>query len=167
LNPEELLTELSARGVIIKAVDNKLRIDAPKGALTSELRQAIAEQKLAILTLMQRNVIQLDIAPAIQDTEAQESELDELIEKLKPLNRHHHIEKAKEKNVPTCLRADLSACNAQAGTHRQVKALLHAAQLWLSEDTRDWTAANDTLFSFTSPYGQKRLHYPLIPDVGD
>jgi hypothetical protein len=151
LNPEELLAELSGRDVIIKAVDNKLRIDAPKGVLTSELRQAIAEQKLAILTLMQRNVIQLDLAPTIQETEPQEKELDELIEKLKPLNRHHKIEQAREKDVP-------------------MKALLHAVQLWLSEDTRDWTAANDTIFSFTSPYGQKRLHYPrpeppVIPDI--
>ena len=76
--PEELLTELSQRGVILSAVDDKLRIDAPKGVLTSELRQALTEQKRALLALLQSKPIAA--APAIQDTEVQEKELDEDID---------------------------------------------------------------------------------------
>ena len=52
-------------------------IDAPKGALTSELRQAITEQKLAILTLMQRNVRQLEDVRAVTIVEPPEVEAQE------------------------------------------------------------------------------------------
>ena len=80
-------------------------------------------------------------APSIQDTEAQEKELDELLDQLKKVNRHWKVEWARGKKVP-------------------LKALLHAANLWLSDDTDDWTAANDTIHSFTSPFGLRQLQYP-------
>jgi hypothetical protein len=52
MNAQELITELSKQGVILEAENDGLRIDAPKGVLTSELRQSLTEQKQAILTLL-------------------------------------------------------------------------------------------------------------------
>ena len=51
MNAQELITELSRQGVNIEAVGDELRINAPKGVLTSELRQELVEHKQAILTL--------------------------------------------------------------------------------------------------------------------
>lgn len=48
-NLDDLLTDLTARGVLIEAHGDKLRIAAPAGALTANLRQALAEHKAAIL----------------------------------------------------------------------------------------------------------------------
>jgi len=79
--------------------------------------------------------------PTIQDPDPREKELDYLISKLSEVNRHWNIIEAREKGV-------------------SMKALLHAATLWLSDDMDDWTAANDTIYSFTSPYGLKQLQYP-------
>ncbi len=78
-------------------------------------------------------------APAIQETDQQEKELDELISKLNDARRHT-IEEAREQGVP-------------------MKALIHAAALFLSDDMDDWTAATDTIYSFTSQYGLKQLQY--------
>ncbi len=91
------------------------------------------------------------VAPAIQEPDQQEKELDELISKLNDARRHT-IEDARKKGVP-------------------MKALLHAAALWLSDDRNDWTAASDTIYSFTSPFGLKQLQCPprgevFIPDIG-
>jgi len=313
MNPEELLTELSQRGVILSAVDDKLRIDAPKGVLTSELRQVLTEQKTAILGLLRgvsqnetqttdptdasvgvasvrcvdttpsssnfpdvpksvvktieelteteraefdgMNIDPADVdsilatphglvvntgrkrwmearlgkqplsdvemarmkrsynkilsdlrilekdmtsadlpkhkalmdklsmihevivlggyevtpeetrqgfdvpvvegttdqethatkknivaAPAVQEVDQREKGLDELIDQLRPLNRCWKIQWARGKKMP-------------------MKALLHAATLWLSDDPDDWSAANETIFQFTSPFGNKQLCY--------
>ena len=83
---------------------------------------------------------------------AKEKELDELIAQLRAVGRSHKIEWARGKNVP-------------------IKALLHASALWLSLDPDDWTAANDTIFQFTSPFGNKQLCYRrsdkvAIPQIG-
>jgi len=81
------------------------------------------------------------VAPAIQEPDQREKKLDELIDQLRPLNRHWKIEWARgKKDVP-------------------IKALLHASSLWLSDDPDDWTAANDTIFQFTSPFGNKQICY--------
>jgi hypothetical protein len=53
MNAQELITELSRQGIILEACDDGLRIEAPKGLLTAELRQTLVEQKQAILTLLQ------------------------------------------------------------------------------------------------------------------
>lgn len=45
----ELLAELDALGVKVGVVDGKLRVDAPKNALTAGLRAALAEHKAALL----------------------------------------------------------------------------------------------------------------------
>ena len=50
----ELLAALTAMGATVQAVEDRLRIEAPPGALTPALRSALAEQKLALLTLLQK-----------------------------------------------------------------------------------------------------------------
>jgi hypothetical protein len=84
--------------------------------------------------------------PTIPEPDQREKELDALIDQLRPLNRHWKIEWAREKKVP-------------------MKALLHAATLWLSDDTDDWFAAANTIFQFTSPFGNKQLCYPCSEKV--
>jgi hypothetical protein len=46
---DSLLDALSAAGVLLAVEDGRLRIDAPAGALTPELRAALAEHKAALL----------------------------------------------------------------------------------------------------------------------
>ena len=70
----------------------------------------------------------------------QEKELVELKAKLKTHQRHV-IESARNQDVP-------------------LKALIHIAALFLSDDIDDWMAANDTIYSFTSPFGLRQLQYP-------
>ncbi len=48
----KLLAELHSRSVIVEAVGEHLRIDAPKGAITPELRVALVQQKAEILSLL-------------------------------------------------------------------------------------------------------------------
>lgn len=48
----DLLAALSAIGATVQAVEDRLRIEAPRGALTPELRAALAEQKPALLSLL-------------------------------------------------------------------------------------------------------------------
>src|SRR5437879_5446598 len=48
----EALAELRARGIAIKAADGRLVIDAPKGAVTNELRSALAEHKPELLHIL-------------------------------------------------------------------------------------------------------------------
>lgn len=50
-----LLAELTALGATVQAVgENRLRIEAPRGALTPELRSALAQQKRPLLNLLRR-----------------------------------------------------------------------------------------------------------------
>ena len=48
----ELLAALTALGATMEAVEDRLRIEAPPGALTPELRSGLAEQKPALLDLL-------------------------------------------------------------------------------------------------------------------
>ena len=56
MNAAELLAELNRRGVALEAVGDRLRYDAPKGALTPELRAAMAEHKAELLELIDRRL---------------------------------------------------------------------------------------------------------------
>lgn len=47
----ELLAQLRGRGVIIEAKGERLRVEAPKGAMTPELREALTAHKLEVLAL--------------------------------------------------------------------------------------------------------------------
>ena len=52
MNAAELLIELRARGVVIEAAGDRLKVDAPKGVVTPELREALAEHKIEVLALI-------------------------------------------------------------------------------------------------------------------
>jgi hypothetical protein len=70
MSAEEFLSELSQNGIILSVVDNELRVDAPQSVLTAELRQALAEQKQAILTLLSPPLIlrkAQDAAPTVPE----------------------------------------------------------------------------------------------------
>ena len=54
MTPQELLSHLRARGVEIKTSgDDRLLIDAPRGAVTEELRAALSTNKAALLKILQ------------------------------------------------------------------------------------------------------------------
>lgn len=48
-----ILEKAKQRGIILQAEGDRLRIRAPKGTLTPELREAIAQHKQEILTVLQ------------------------------------------------------------------------------------------------------------------
>ena len=50
----ELLAALTALGATAEALEDRLRIEAPPGALTPALRSALAEQKHELLSLLQQ-----------------------------------------------------------------------------------------------------------------
>ncbi|QRK08315.1 amino acid adenylation domain-containing protein [Archangium violaceum] len=54
MSPEQFLAELSARGIKLRAEGAQLRISAPKGALTPELRDELARRKAEMLALLGR-----------------------------------------------------------------------------------------------------------------
>jgi len=60
----DLLKQLQALDVRIWAEDDRLRLDAPKGALTPELREALAARKAEILTYL-NNLQTADRLPAL------------------------------------------------------------------------------------------------------
>jgi pyochelin synthetase len=61
-----LLTDLSDRGVKLSADGDSLLVDAPKGAIAPELRQALTEHKAELLLLLrQHSAIATVALPAI------------------------------------------------------------------------------------------------------
>ena len=54
MTPEALLSRLAALNVKLTAAGGRLRVEAPAGALTDELRAALAEHKRALLDLLSR-----------------------------------------------------------------------------------------------------------------
>lgn len=53
MNTQELLTQLEDQGVILVPKDGRLRIDAPSGVITDQLRQVLRESKPEILALLE------------------------------------------------------------------------------------------------------------------
>jgi len=49
-----LMDELTEAGIALKAVGEQLEVDAPKGALTDELRDAIRQYKAELLALLRQ-----------------------------------------------------------------------------------------------------------------
>jgi hypothetical protein len=49
----EILTDLRRAGTIVTIAGDKLRLEAPKGVLTDELKQRLATQKAEIIMLLQ------------------------------------------------------------------------------------------------------------------
>lgn len=52
MNAETLLAEAHRLGITLFPAGDKLRVDAPKGALSPDLRQALADHKPEILALL-------------------------------------------------------------------------------------------------------------------
>ena len=52
MSAAELLAKLTATGARIQLVGDRLRIKAPPGRFTPELREAVQEQKVGLLTLL-------------------------------------------------------------------------------------------------------------------
>jgi hypothetical protein len=52
MNAAELIIELETRGVLIEAAGGRLRVDAPKGVITPELREALAACKAEVLAIL-------------------------------------------------------------------------------------------------------------------
>jgi len=51
--PQTLLRELNALGVVLSAEGGRLRVKAPPGALTDQLKAEVAEQKAAIISCLE------------------------------------------------------------------------------------------------------------------
>ena len=51
----ETLAELHQRGVMLEPNGDRLRYSGPKGALTSELREAIAENRTEIIAVLNQS----------------------------------------------------------------------------------------------------------------
>lgn len=49
---EALLDECAARGITLSAAGDRLKVDAPVGAVTSELRQSLADHKAELLAYL-------------------------------------------------------------------------------------------------------------------
>ena len=56
----ELLTELEARGVYVTADGDRLKIRAPKGTITPELRERLEENKPEIISALMPSRPELD-----------------------------------------------------------------------------------------------------------
>lgn len=52
MTPQALLSRLAALNVTLTSAGDRLRVEAPAGALTDELRAALAEHKAALLDLL-------------------------------------------------------------------------------------------------------------------
>jgi hypothetical protein len=52
MNASKLIEELRSRGVVVEASGDRLRVDAPKGVVTEELREALAEHKTEVMALI-------------------------------------------------------------------------------------------------------------------
>ena len=52
MSPRELLVQLREKGVEIKSNGDRLLIDAPKGAITPDLRDALAANKAELLRIL-------------------------------------------------------------------------------------------------------------------
>ncbi len=70
MNLEELLNTLSSRGVQIEVANGQLRIQAPKGVLTNELRLALAQHKTDLLHRLQAGGQHEEALPQIQPVPA-------------------------------------------------------------------------------------------------
>src|SRR5262245_41675579 len=49
---QELLRQLEDRDIKVEVIDDRLRVNAPKGALTADLRRALAEHKESLVSAL-------------------------------------------------------------------------------------------------------------------
>jgi amino acid adenylation domain-containing protein len=57
LTPEELSAELESSGIVLAAEDGRLRVNAPRGALSEEMKTAIARSRNDLLALLERRAL--------------------------------------------------------------------------------------------------------------
>ena len=72
----ELLQTLQENGVSLAIQGDRLKVDAPAGALTLELREAVAAHKTSLMTLMSQRHSEANQLPLVAD--ATTTELDTL-----------------------------------------------------------------------------------------
>ena len=61
MTPTEIMSEAHRLGILLARNGNKLRVEAPKGALGQELREALAEHKAEILAALNRSTELADL----------------------------------------------------------------------------------------------------------
>ncbi|NEP14132.1 MAG: SDR family NAD(P)-dependent oxidoreductase [Symploca sp. SIO2C1] len=54
MNIKQVLYQISSQGIKVSAEDGKLKINAPKGALTAEIRELLSQNKTELLQLLQQ-----------------------------------------------------------------------------------------------------------------
>ena len=59
MTAHQLLATLAAAGATVEIVEDRLRIDAPTGTLTPELRSVLLEQKPALIALLRPRPLHL------------------------------------------------------------------------------------------------------------
>lgn len=52
MNAAELIEELRSQGVLLEAEGDRIRVDAPRGTLTPQVRSILAERKQEIIALL-------------------------------------------------------------------------------------------------------------------
>jgi hypothetical protein len=138
MTSKELFANLKKHGVELSLDGENLRYRAPKGVLTSELRQALVEQKQAILTLLQTKMKQAPIvaAPTVPEPDSSEKELDEDIDE--PSERKKI---AVAPAIPTC---------RQAGEDHQCAWTLAGCYLWLT--SKNMSERKGVMFTTPRPF---------------
>src|SRR5262245_58985262 len=63
MDVERLLSTLVERGIVMRADDGNLRVEAPRGALTDDLRAAIATHKPQLLARLASEESAIDRVP--------------------------------------------------------------------------------------------------------
>jgi hypothetical protein len=63
MRPNQILSELSTLGARVEAVDNRLCIDAPKGAISARLRKELRSHKAEVLRLVKSGLSACDARP--------------------------------------------------------------------------------------------------------
>src|SRR6185295_513069 len=68
MTANELIAQLQEKGVDLKSSGDRLVIDAPKGTITPEVRNALAEHKAELLVILSRPAA--PVAPAAPEAPA-------------------------------------------------------------------------------------------------
>ena len=63
----EILAECQARSIILKVEGERLRSEAPEGAMTADLREAIAQQRESVIECLRRNLCDSLIQQVIRE----------------------------------------------------------------------------------------------------
>lgn len=67
MNLNQILSQIASQGIRLSAEGEQLKISAPKGTLTPEIRELISQNKAELLQLLQ-NVSTIDSSEALSET---------------------------------------------------------------------------------------------------